>query len=255
VLAGTWVNTNSATHSVAAIVVATNPKGIVVDGFGVCHPTLCEYGRIAGTVFGPTVAATVGTSFAAQWNPGFARNVFLATYSVIAKKPTLTVQEFTTFTDGSKRSNYVTTETFVKGKPMKTTFNGVSAADYPLGQPVSPLRTLPAIWINIAATGNVHAVILTLGPSSGLLQVHAYGFCSPVPCNWGTVTGITFGPNVGSASGGVFLAPYKFSFGKKLLDGRVNPAGTRLTVQTWSEFTDNSRRANYVTTETFVPLR
>src|SRR5215472_2145916 len=250
-LAGTWVNANSATHSIAAIVVATSPKGIVVDGFGVCHPTLCELGRIPGTVFGPTVAATVGTSFAAQWNSGFARSAFLATYAVVAKKPTLTVQEFTTFTDGSKRTNFAQTETFVKGKAIATKFNGVSAADYPLGDPVSALHTLPAIWINVAATGNVRAVILSLSPSSGLLQVHAYGFCSPVPCNWGTVTGITFGPNVGSVNGGVFLAPYRFSFAKKLLDGRVNPAGTRLTVQTWTEFTDNSKRSNYVTTETF----
>jgi hypothetical protein len=254
-LAGTWVNANSATHSVAAIVIATSLKGIVVDGFGVCHPTLCEFGRIPGTVFGPTVTSAAGTSFAAQWNTGFDRELFLATYSVVGHKPTLTVQEFTTFTDASKRSNYTMTETFVRGKPMKTTFNGTSAADYPLGHPVSPLPTLPAIWVNVAATGNVRAVILSLGPASGLLQVHAYGFCSPVPCNWGTVTGITFGPTAGSVNGGVFLAPYRFSFAKKLLDGRVNPAGTRLTVQTWTEFTDSSRRSNYVTTETFVPLR
>jgi hypothetical protein len=254
-LAGTWVNTNAATSSVAAIDVATSLKGIVVDGFGVCHPTLCEFGKIPGTVFGASVSATVGTSFAAQWNQGFDREAFLATYSIVNKRPTLTVQEFTTFTDGSKRSNYTNTETFIKGKPIKMNFNGTSASDYPLGAPVSPLKTLPAIWINVAATGNIRAVILSLGPASGLLQVHAYGFCNPVPCNWGTVPGITFGPNVNSANGGVFLAPYKFSFANKVLDGRVNATSTRLTVQTWTEFTDHSKRSNYLTTETFVPLR
>jgi hypothetical protein len=52
-----------------------------------------------------------------------------------------------------------------------------------------------------------------------------------------------------------FLAPYAFSFAHRLLDGTVNAAGTMLTVRTWTEFTDHSRRSNYQTTETFAPLR
>jgi len=254
-LAGTWVNKNHATKSVADIVVATSRKGIAVDGFGACSPTPCEFGRIAGRVFGPNVNAKTGTSFAAQWNFGFARTVLLATYRTPRKVPTLTVQEFTTFTDGSGRANYAVTEKFTKGKAVKMTKSGVSASDYPLGDPVSPAVSLPAIWINTAARGNVRAVILSLGPGSGLLQVHAYGFCSPVPCNWGTVTGITFGPSVSATTGRTFLAPYTFGFANKLLDGTVNMAGTRLTVQTWTEFTDHSQRSNYVSTDTFVPLR
>jgi hypothetical protein len=254
-LAGTWVNTNHATNSVVDVVVSTTAKGITVDGFGACSPAPCEWGRIAGTVFGPNINATIGTSFAAQWNFGFSRTVLLATYSAPRKVPTLTVQEFTTFTDASGRANYTNTETFTKGKAVKVTKTGTSAPDYPLGHPVSPAVSLPAVWINIAAMGNVRAVILSLGPGSGLLQVHAYGFCSPVPCNWGTVTGITFGPTVAATTGGTFLAPYKFVFANKLLDGRVNAAGTRLTVQTWTEFTDHSKRSNYMSTDTFVPLR
>jgi len=237
------------------IVVATSRKGITVDGFGACSPTPCEFGKIPGTVFGPNVSATVGTSFAAQWNFKFARTVLLATYGKPRKVPTLTVQEFTTFTDGSGRANYAVTETFTKGKAVKVTKTGVSASDYPLGDPVSPVVSLPAIWINTAATGSVRAVVLSLGPGSGLLAVHAYGFCSPVPCNWGTVTGITFGSGIAATSGGTFLASYTFGFAKKLLDGRINAAGNRLTVQTWTEFTDHSHRSNYVSTDTFVPLR
>ena len=254
VLAGTWVNTNHATKNVVDIVVSTSAKGIAVDGFGACSPTPCEFGRIAGTVFGPNVSATSGTAFAAQWNFTFARTVFLATYSAPRKVPTLTVQEFTTFTDGSGRVNFTATETFTKGKAVRVTKNGVSASNYPLGAPAGPATTLPAIWINTAAAGNVRAVILSVGPN-GLLQVHGYGYCSPVPCNWGTVTGITFGPNVSATTGGTFLAPYTFGFENKLLDGTVNAAGTRLTVQTWTEFTDHSGRSNYVGTDTLIPLR
>jgi len=254
VLAGTWVNTNHATRNVVDLVVSTNDRGIAVDGFGACSPSPCEWGRILGTVFGPDVSAKTGTSFAAQWNFGFARTVVLATYSTPKKVPTLTVRELTTFTDDTNRSNYTATETFTKGKAVKVTKTGTSAADYPLGHPVSAAASLPAIWINTAATGSVRAVILTLG-AGGLLQVHAYGFCSPVPCNWGTVTGITFGPNVSATTGAIFLAPYTFGFAHKLLDGSVNAAGSQLTVRTWTEFTDHSGRSNYLSTETFAPLR
>ena len=253
-LAGTWVNINHATNSVVDLVVATSGRGITVDGFGACSPSPCEWGKIPGTVFGRNVSASVGTSFAAQWNFGFARTVLLANYSVQKKVRVLTVQEFTTFTDGSHRANYTVTERFIRGKGVKVTKTGTSASDYPLGDPVTPAASLPAIWINPAATGNVRAVILSVGPS-GLLQVHGYGYCSPVPCNWGTVTGITFGPSVSATTGGTFLAPYTFGFENKLLDGTVNAAGTRLTVQTWTEFTDHSGRSNYVSTDTFIPLR
>ena len=227
-LAGTWVNINHATNSVVDLVVATSGRGITVDGFGACSPSPCEWGKIPGTVFGRNVSASVGTSFAAQWNFGFARTVLLA--------------------------NYTATERFTRGKAIKVTKTGTSASDYPLGDPVTPAASLPAIWINPAATGNVRAVILSVGPS-GLLQVHGYGYCSPVPCNWGTVTGITFGPSVSATTGGTFLAPYTFGFENKLLDGTVNAAGTRLTVQTWTEFTDHSGRSNYVGTDTLIPLR
>ena len=252
-LAGTWVNTNHATRNIVDLVVGATDRGITVDGFGACSPSPCEWGRIAGTVFGPDASAPIGTAFASQWNFGFARTVLLAVYSAPKKVPTLTVREFTTFTDDSGRSNYTADETFTKGKPVKVAKTGTAAQDYPLGHPVTPVASLPAIWINTAASGNVRAVILTRAGS--LLKVRAYGYCSPDPCNWGTVVGITFGPSVSATTGGTFLAPYTFGFANKLLDGTVNAAGTMLTVRTWTEFTDHSGRSNYETTETFVPLR
>jgi hypothetical protein len=52
-------------------------------------------------------------------------------------------------------------------------------------------------------------------------------------------------------SGLTFLAPYKFGFANKLLDGTISPRGTVLTVRTYTEFTDQSGRSNYVVTDTF----
>ena len=252
-LAGTWVNTNHATRNIVDLVVATTAKGITVDGFGACSPSPCQWGRIAGTVFGPNVTAKAGTSFAAQWNFGSSRTVLLATYSAPKNVPTLTVQEFTTFTDSSHRANYTVTEKFTKGKAVKVTKTGTSASNYPLGHLVSPAASLPAVWANPPAKGNISEVILSLG-SGGLLKVHALAFCSSLKqCDWGTVTGITFGTSVGAKTGGTFLALYKSGSANRLLDATVNAAGTWLTVRTWTEFTDHSGRSNYVTTDNLVP--
>jgi hypothetical protein len=252
VLTGTWVNTNHATRSAVDFVVTANgARGVLVDGFGACSPTACEWGRIAGTVFGSSVSAPSGTSFEAQWNFGFSRTVVLATYSAPGRMPMLTVHELTTFTDGSGRSDYAVTEKFTKGNAIAVHKIGTSASDYPLGHSVSPVPSLPAIWINTAASAGLRAIIVSAGP----LHVHAYGNCSPTPCDWGTIAGITFGNSVSATAGNTFLAPYAFGFARKLLEGSVNPAGTRLTVRAWTEFTDGSHRSNYVTTDTFIPLR
>jgi hypothetical protein len=253
-LTGTWVNVNHATRSAVAFVVAGNgARGVLVDGFGACTPVPCEWGRIPGTVFGSSASATSGTFFEAQWNFGFSRTVVLATYSAPRRVPTLTVHELTTFTDGSGRANYAVTETFTRGRAIAVHKIGTSAANYPLGDSVHPVPSLPATWIDLAPGAGLRAVVLTA--VNGLLHVHAYGNCSPVPCNWGTVTGITFGASVSAATGDTFLAPYAFGFARKLLEGSVNAAGTRLTVRTWTEFTDGSHRSNYVITDTFIPLR
>ncbi|TVZ04765.1 hypothetical protein EAS64_08880 [Trebonia kvetii] len=98
-------------------------------------------------------------------------------------------------------------------------------------------------------------MVVSAGPG-GARKVHAYGYCAPVPCSWGTVAGTTFTANLRSLTAGTaFLAPYKFSSSKRLLYGTINTAGTKLTVQTWTEFIDHSGRSNYATKETLVPLR
>ena len=255
-LSGTWVNTNPHTRSLADLVVQTSRYGLSADGFGACLPRACEWGLIPGTTYGPSVNSKIGTSFQVRWNFGFSRVVLLATYSPASvwHVPTLTVDEYTTFTDGSHRSNYEVTETFIKGRPVRVTKRGTPATDYPLGDSPRPVRGLPALWVNHNPHANISALILSVN-ANGMLQVHAFGNCVPHLCNWGTVNGITFGTSIYSKTGSVFLAPYKFSFARKLLAGFLNPRCTVLTVDTWTEFTDHSGRSNYETTDTFTPVR
>jgi hypothetical protein len=252
VLFGTWANTNPGTNNVVDIVVSPSGNGIMVDGFGACSPTPCQWGNIPGTVFGANVSSPTGNSFEANWNFGFSRTVLLATVHSVLFVPVLTVQEFTTFTDHSGRSNFEVTETFVRsGSPISPTRNGTAATNYPLGASVSPASNLLGIWVNTSpAGGNIRRIIISLNPN-GTLRVRAFGNCVPTLCPWGKVTGITFGTSISSLAGQVFLAPYRLSFANKLVDGTVNVTGTQLTVHTYTEFTDGSGRSNYVSTDTF----
>ena len=249
----TWANKNTATKSVVDIVVTRSKGGILVDGFGACSPTPCEWGNIAGTVFGKTVSSKTGNSFEANWNFGFSRTVLLATLTRPGGVATLVVKEYTTFTDKTSRSNYTKTEKFVHAKsPITPTVSGTAATDYPLGHWVKPVPSLIGTWKNTASTGgNIKKIVLSLNPN-GSLRVHAFGNCAPTACDLGVIGGITFGVNISAKSGRVFLAPYKFSFKNDLLSGSVNSKGTTLTVQSNSEFTDSSGRSNYVTVETFT---
>jgi hypothetical protein len=252
-LSGTWVNTNAATRNVADIVVTRRAGGILVDGFGACSPRPCEWGSIPGTVFGAKVSSVTGNSFEANWNFGFARDVLLASLTRPRGVPTLVVKEFTTFIPPDGRANFTVTEKFVRSRrPIAPKAKGKPATGYPLGDWVRPAKPLLGTWKNTSpAGGNVTRIRLGLNPG-GSLSVHAFGNCAPALCNWGVVRGITFGTSIASVSGRVFLAPYTFSFKDALLSGSVNRAGTILTVQTWSEFTDHSGRSNYVTTDTFT---
>jgi hypothetical protein len=253
VLFGTWANSNPATRNVEDIVISPGRAGILVDGFGACSPTPCQWGDIPGTVFGPNVSSPTGNSFRADWNFGFARTVIVGTVSQrLFFRPVLTVQEFTTFTDHSGRANFTVTETFVRARTSITpTRNGIPANNYPIGDPVTPVRALLGIWVNTSPSGNITKIILRRGPGR-TLSVSAFGNCVPTACVWGRVTGITFGISIGSLTGQTFLAPYNFGFSNALLDGTLNSTGTRLIVGTYKEFTDHSGRSNYLSTDTFL---
>jgi hypothetical protein len=85
--------------------------------------------------------------------------------------------------------------------------------------------------------------------------VHAFGVCSPTPCDWGKVRTVTFGSSISSAVGNNSLAPYVFGFKKTQLAityHRSAKGVQTLTVRSYNEFTDGSGRSNYAKTETLV---
>jgi hypothetical protein len=110
---------------------------------------------------------------------------------------------------------------------------------------VSPAPLL-GTWTNV----NPHTtdlVKVVIAASGSGISVDAFGACSPTPCNWGSVPGLAYAANVSSTPAVAFSAQYTFSFAKVILTGQLQ--GSRLLVETFTEFTDGSGRSNLYTTD------
>ena len=106
---------------------------MLVDAFGACVPTLCEWGLVPAIVYGPNVSAKTGAAF--QTDQGFvnpnsvpgkssewSRTQLIGQLNVSVdlprlSRPVLVVRELTAFEDGSGRANYTVVESFVRVEP------------------------------------------------------------------------------------------------------------------------------------------
>lgn len=258
-LVGTWVNTNASTKSVKQIVIQAAKGGsVLVDAFGSCSPTLCEWGRVPAIVYGPSAASTTGTSF--QSNQRFlsggtewSRTELFGTVTRTAAGLRLTVREFTAFSDGTSRRNYTVTEVFAPGHAAAVTKSGNAVSTYVPGHRPALNGGAFGTWVPSGASNNIAKVVI--GGSAAAPLVHAYGSCTPTPCDWGTVRNITYGATISTVRGTSGIAPYVFSFKKTqlLLKYTISSNDVEtLTVVAYNEFTDGSGRANYVVTQKLV---
>jgi hypothetical protein len=99
-----------------------------------------------------------------------------------------------------------------------------------------------ATWVNCdhATRGLVR---LMIAPKGNEITVHAFGACSPTPCDWGVVNGLVYAPNVTSNTAIAFTATYTFSFKQTVIVGHLMNGA--LIVETFDHFTDGSGRADY----------
>jgi hypothetical protein len=128
-----------------------------------------------------------------------------------------------------------------------------SATDAGAGLGAAPSTAIPSpafvgTWNNVASTG--HFVKLSFDVVAGQLRVHAYGACSPTPCDWGIAPATVYGANVSDANGSAFTAQYDFGFEKVIITGHVTRK--KLTTETFTQFTDGSGRSNYDISESFL---
>jgi hypothetical protein len=112
-LLGKWKNVAS-TGGLATIRISGSTAAPVVTAAGQCSPTPCGWGSRRGITYGATISSARGATVLAPYAFGFKKTQLIIRYSVVHKTPRLTVSEFNEFTDGSGRSNYAMTETFVR---------------------------------------------------------------------------------------------------------------------------------------------
>jgi hypothetical protein len=255
-LIGTWANTNP-TGIIGNIIITQTAGHLQVDEIDNCgKPGGCEQGSVPAIVFGANTASVTGDSFQANIAPNNAAylNVLLGTLTTPGGKPVLTVQELATDVGGLV-ANWTSTEKFAPAAPLTPQATGTSLMFYPPGTPAPPLASLAGTWHITKPDGGLTEIIISAINSPGFspLSVHVLGTCDPTPCDWGTTaTGSTYGADVKGAPGTTFLAFYKLGFKRTVLSGTISGDGSTLTVSTYSEFTDESGRSNYVLNETFT---
>jgi hypothetical protein len=106
-------------------------------------------------------------------------------------------------------------------------------------------------WTNVDANtrGITNLDIAVMGADA---QVHAWGKCHPTDCDWGTVQAQAFAPSVSSdviSGADTIIAVFVTSFSQTTLV--IKPDGSRLKVDSYDRFTDNSGRSNYLASYTF----
>jgi hypothetical protein len=101
---------------------------------------------------------------------------------------------------------------------------------------------LVGTWINCDhATRNLVRVMIAANGNE--ITVHAFGACTPTPCDWGQVSGMVYAENVAVTPAVGFTATYTFGFKVTTIVGHLDNGA--LFVETFDHFTDNSGRADY----------
>ncbi|OPY50313.1 MAG: hypothetical protein A4E49_02788 [Methanosaeta sp. PtaU1.Bin112] len=106
-------------------------------------------------------------------------------------------------------------------------------------------------WSNVDPnSGGITKLRIAISGASA--NVHAWGKCHPTDCDWGGVNAFAFAPDVSSdpvSQAQALMATYVTSFSETTLF--ISPQGSRLSVQSYTRFTDGSGRSNYGSSDLF----
>ncbi len=120
---------------------------------------------------------------------------------------------------------------------------------------VSPAVAAPqdfvGTWENTnSRTGGITRFIVSSRGRN--LNIQVFGKCTPSDCNWGSTRLITYGSSVSDSNHLAATANYNQSFANTvltlMLSGRQRD---RISLQSFTQFTDRSNRENYLSQETF----
>jgi hypothetical protein len=110
---GNWRNVDPATRGITRIQIATSPS-VRVRAWGQCTPTDCDMGTVDGFAYGPSVSSNLNTSaqaISAIFRSGFSEMIFIIRPAGGGR---LQADVYDRFTDGSRRTAFVSTYTFAR---------------------------------------------------------------------------------------------------------------------------------------------
>ena len=113
-LAGQWVTTDPRTRGIKRIVISRSESGWVVQTFGKCHPSDCDWGWVSLHPMGESVEDRSFYSGFAVWDAGFATKFV----TMVRTGDTLTVEIVTVFKDRSRRANFRMKEVLRREPPI-----------------------------------------------------------------------------------------------------------------------------------------
>ena len=108
------------------------------------------------------------------------------------------------------------------------------------------------VWLNTndSAPHRIAKLIMTI--RDGNLMVHAYGYCTPEPCDWGEVAADVYADSITSQTAMAFTAAFDFGFMETYLQTNLK-RGT-MVIATANKFSDLSGRSDYYTREFFYQV-
>lgn len=101
-LIGIWDNCDASTRGVVRVELTDKGGTLLVQVFGACVPTPCDWGQVEGIAYAASVVDNEAIAFTAFFDPGFAEEIVAGHLD----GGTLVLEVFDRFKDGSGRSNY-----------------------------------------------------------------------------------------------------------------------------------------------------
>jgi hypothetical protein len=108
-LPGIWLNTDRGTRGIVKVVTAVNGFELIVRTFGAGDPDLIDWGEVeADYIYANSLSSRVAAGFTARYHFDFAEIHLQANWN----QGLLVLASFTSFKDGSNRSNYFSRDFF-----------------------------------------------------------------------------------------------------------------------------------------------
>src|SRR5262249_38319675 len=108
-------------------------------------------------------------------------------------------------------------------------------------------------WSNCDSKTHELVSLMLTAQGDTSLEVHPFGACTPMPCDWGVVTGRVYSDNPFNESVIGFTAEFDFGFSTDLVSGYLD--GDTLVVDDYTVFHDNSGRLAYYIQNRFCKSR